>query len=83
MSPVEKLKLPQVLKELKMSRAAFYRLRARGQAPELIQAAQRTAPGQPRRPGRLVGLAGDVRLIGSATTAGGTDRAPGSLGRTA
>ncbi|WP_371555630.1 helix-turn-helix domain-containing protein [Streptomyces longwoodensis] len=33
----EKLKLPEVLKEIKMSRAAFYRLRARGQAPKLIK----------------------------------------------
>lgn len=29
------LKLPEVLAEIKMSRAAFYRMRARGQAPRL------------------------------------------------
>ncbi|KOG81022.1 excisionase [Streptomyces griseus subsp. rhodochrous] len=29
------LKLPEVLTEIKMSRAAFYRMRARGQAPRL------------------------------------------------
>ncbi|RFU83263.1 helix-turn-helix domain-containing protein [Streptomyces triticagri] len=29
------LKLPEVLDELGMSRAAFYRMRARGQAPRL------------------------------------------------
>ncbi|MGI5469476.1 helix-turn-helix transcriptional regulator [Streptomyces sp. CA-132043] len=33
----EKLKLPDVLEEIKMSRAAFYRMRARGQAPKLIK----------------------------------------------
>ncbi|GAA2330762.1 helix-turn-helix transcriptional regulator [Streptomyces cuspidosporus] len=33
----EKLKLPEVLKEIKMSRAAFYRMRARGKAPKLIK----------------------------------------------
>lgn len=29
------LKLPEVLTEIGMSRAAFYRMRARGQAPKL------------------------------------------------
>ncbi|MEU1939129.1 helix-turn-helix transcriptional regulator [Streptomyces coeruleorubidus] len=29
------LKLPEVLEEIEMSRAAFYRMRARGQAPRL------------------------------------------------
>jgi predicted DNA-binding transcriptional regulator AlpA len=29
------LKLPDVLAEIQMSRAAFYRMRARGQAPRL------------------------------------------------
>ncbi|MEU0443434.1 helix-turn-helix domain-containing protein [Streptomyces sp. NPDC006186] len=29
------LKLPEVLEEIGMSRAAFYRMRARGQAPKL------------------------------------------------
>ncbi|MFD5183278.1 helix-turn-helix transcriptional regulator [Streptomyces sp. NPDC058372] len=31
------LKLPEVLAELGMSRAAFYRMRARGHAPRLIK----------------------------------------------
>ncbi|MFE7167178.1 helix-turn-helix transcriptional regulator [Streptomyces sp. NPDC057616] len=31
----EKLTLTEVLTEIKMSRAAFYRMRARGQAPRL------------------------------------------------
>ncbi|MFH8684701.1 helix-turn-helix transcriptional regulator [Streptomyces lydicus] len=31
------LKLPEVLEEIDMSRAAFYRMRARGQAPKLIR----------------------------------------------
>ena len=31
------LKLPEVLDEIGMSRAAFYRLRARGKAPRLIK----------------------------------------------
>jgi predicted DNA-binding transcriptional regulator AlpA len=31
------LKLPEVLAEIDMSRAAFYRMRARGQAPKLIK----------------------------------------------
>ncbi|WP_406429151.1 helix-turn-helix domain-containing protein [Streptomyces sp. NBC_01589] len=29
------LKLPEVLEEIDMSRAAFYRMRARGQAPRI------------------------------------------------
>ncbi|MFD4538690.1 helix-turn-helix transcriptional regulator [Streptomyces bauhiniae] len=33
----EKLKLSEVLEEIEMSRAAFYRLRARGNAPKLIK----------------------------------------------
>jgi predicted DNA-binding transcriptional regulator AlpA len=31
------LKLPEVLAELDMSRAAFYRLRARGKAPRVVK----------------------------------------------
>jgi predicted DNA-binding transcriptional regulator AlpA len=31
------LKLPELLAELGMSRAAFYRMRARGQGPRLIK----------------------------------------------
>ncbi|MDJ1133706.1 helix-turn-helix transcriptional regulator [Streptomyces iconiensis] len=31
------LKLPEVLEEIGMSRPAFYRMRARGQAPKLIK----------------------------------------------
>jgi predicted DNA-binding transcriptional regulator AlpA len=31
------LKLPEVLTEINMSRAAFYRMRARGKAPRLIK----------------------------------------------
>lgn len=31
------LKLPEVLEEIEMSRAAFYRMRARGMAPKLIK----------------------------------------------
>ncbi|MEU9855055.1 helix-turn-helix domain-containing protein [Streptomyces sp. NPDC047974] len=31
------LKLPEVLAELDMSRAAFYRMRARGKGPRLIK----------------------------------------------
>ncbi|MGW1839922.1 helix-turn-helix transcriptional regulator [Streptomyces sp. NPDC002067] len=31
------LKLPEVLDEIAMSRAAFYRMRARGKAPRLIK----------------------------------------------
>lgn len=33
----ELLKLPVVLDELQMSRAAFYRMRARGKGPRLIK----------------------------------------------
>ncbi|MEU6490728.1 helix-turn-helix domain-containing protein [Streptomyces sp. NPDC046984] len=35
MARPEMLKLPEVLEEIGMSRAAFYRMRARGQAPRL------------------------------------------------
>ncbi|MDX3776777.1 helix-turn-helix transcriptional regulator [Streptomyces europaeiscabiei] len=35
MASNQKLKLPEVLEEIGMSRAAFYRMRARGQAPRL------------------------------------------------
>ncbi|MEU3487341.1 helix-turn-helix transcriptional regulator [Streptomyces massasporeus] len=31
------LKLPEVLEEIEMSRAAFYRMRSRGKAPKLIK----------------------------------------------
>ncbi|MEV5398269.1 helix-turn-helix domain-containing protein [Streptomyces cellulosae] len=31
------LKLPEVLAEIGVSRAAFYRMRARGQAPRLVK----------------------------------------------
>ncbi len=31
------LKLPEVLDEIGMSRAAFYRMRARGHAPKLVK----------------------------------------------
>ncbi|MFE7807601.1 helix-turn-helix transcriptional regulator [Streptomyces sp. NPDC057430] len=37
MSRPQMLKLPEVLSELGMSRAAFYRMRARGQGPRLIK----------------------------------------------
>ncbi|MEU9432546.1 helix-turn-helix domain-containing protein [Streptomyces sp. NPDC048252] len=37
MPSTEKLELREVLKEIKMSRAAFYRMRARGAAPKLIK----------------------------------------------
>ncbi|MDQ0812443.1 putative DNA-binding transcriptional regulator AlpA [Streptomyces sp. B3I7] len=37
MAGTEKLKLREVLEEIEMSRAAFYRMRARGQAPKLIK----------------------------------------------
>nr|WP_145482697.1 MULTISPECIES: helix-turn-helix domain-containing protein [Streptomyces] len=37
MAHPEKLKLTEVLIEIKMSRAAFYRMRARGKAPKLIK----------------------------------------------
>lgn len=35
MARLQMLKLPEVLNEIGMSRAAFYRMRARGQAPRL------------------------------------------------
>lgn len=35
MASTKMLKLPEVLDEIGMSRAAFYRMRARGQAPRL------------------------------------------------
>ncbi|MFJ5208448.1 helix-turn-helix transcriptional regulator [Streptomyces nigra] len=35
MARPQMLKLPEVLEEIGMSRAAFYRMRARGQAPKL------------------------------------------------
>ncbi|MFC1410972.1 helix-turn-helix transcriptional regulator [Streptacidiphilus sp. N1-12] len=35
MSRPQMLKLPEVLIEIDMSRAAFYRMRARGQAPRI------------------------------------------------
>ena len=35
MASPKMLKLPEVLEEIKMSRAAFYRMRARGEAPKL------------------------------------------------
>lgn len=35
MAHPQMLKLPEVLEEIQMSRAAFYRMRARGQAPRL------------------------------------------------
>lgn len=37
MARPQMLKLPEVLAELDMSRAAFYRMRARGKAPKLIK----------------------------------------------
>ncbi|MFF9311119.1 helix-turn-helix transcriptional regulator [Streptomyces sp. NPDC014748] len=37
MARPQMLKLPEVLKEIGMSRAAFYRMRARGMAPKLIK----------------------------------------------
>ncbi|MCX4549464.1 AlpA family transcriptional regulator [Streptomyces sp. NBC_01500] len=37
MARPQMLKLPEVLDELGMSRAAFYRMRARKQAPRLIK----------------------------------------------
>ncbi|MER6919530.1 helix-turn-helix transcriptional regulator [Streptomyces spiralis] len=37
MASTPMLKLPEVLAEIDMSRAAFYRMRARGQAPRLIK----------------------------------------------
>ncbi|MFG2128349.1 helix-turn-helix transcriptional regulator [Streptomyces sp. NPDC048751] len=35
MARTQKLKLREVLEEIDMSRAAFYRMRARGQAPRI------------------------------------------------
>ncbi|WP_431781568.1 helix-turn-helix transcriptional regulator [Streptomyces chumphonensis] len=37
MARTQMLKLPEVLEEIGMSRAAFYRMRARGKAPRLIK----------------------------------------------
>ncbi|MFI9603053.1 helix-turn-helix transcriptional regulator [Streptomyces sp. NPDC052043] len=37
MARPQMLKLPEVLEEIGMSRAAFYRMRARGKAPKLIK----------------------------------------------
>ncbi|MFG3195461.1 helix-turn-helix transcriptional regulator [Streptomyces sp. NPDC048208] len=37
MAGTKMLKLPEVLTEIGMSRAAFYRMRARGQAPRLVK----------------------------------------------
>ncbi|MDX3058955.1 helix-turn-helix domain-containing protein [Streptomyces sp. NE06-03E] len=37
MARPQMLKLPEVLAEIGMSRAAFYRMRARGKAPKLIK----------------------------------------------
>ncbi|MFB6676577.1 helix-turn-helix transcriptional regulator [Streptomyces sp. NPDC056390] len=37
MARPQMLKLPEVLDEIGMSRAAFYRMRARGQAPRLVK----------------------------------------------
>ncbi|MEU0084783.1 helix-turn-helix domain-containing protein [Streptomyces sp. NPDC006274] len=37
MARPQMLKLPEVLSELGMSRAAFYRMRARGKGPRLIK----------------------------------------------
>ncbi|MFF7703555.1 MULTISPECIES: helix-turn-helix transcriptional regulator [Streptomyces] len=37
MPRTQMLKLPEVLDEIGMSRAAFYRMRARGKAPKLIK----------------------------------------------
>ncbi|WP_033321230.1 helix-turn-helix transcriptional regulator [Streptomyces yerevanensis] len=37
MARPQMLKLPEVLEEIEMSRAAFYRMRARGKAPKLIK----------------------------------------------
>jgi predicted DNA-binding transcriptional regulator AlpA len=37
MARTKMLKLAEVLEEIEMSRAAFYRLRARGLAPKLIK----------------------------------------------
>ncbi|WP_433341203.1 helix-turn-helix transcriptional regulator [Streptomyces sp. CA-253872] len=37
MSRPQMLKLPELLNEINISRAAFYRLRAKGQAPRLVK----------------------------------------------
>ncbi|QGZ49978.1 helix-turn-helix domain-containing protein [Streptomyces sp. QHH-9511] len=37
MARPQMLKLPEVLEELGMSRAAFYRMRARGKGPRLLK----------------------------------------------
>ncbi|WP_329456763.1 helix-turn-helix transcriptional regulator [Streptomyces sp. NBC_01497] len=37
MARPQMLKLPEVLTEIGMSRAAFYRMRARGKAPRIIK----------------------------------------------
>ncbi|GGO55387.1 excisionase [Streptomyces daqingensis] len=37
MARSQMLKLPEVLEEIGMSRAAFYRMRARGKAPRLVK----------------------------------------------
>ncbi|WP_031027748.1 helix-turn-helix transcriptional regulator [Streptomyces sp. NRRL WC-3725] len=37
MASTTMLKLPEVLEEIGMSRAAFYRMRARGKAPRLVK----------------------------------------------
>jgi len=37
MTQQQTLTLPELLKEIRMSRAAFYRMRARGQSPKLIK----------------------------------------------
>jgi len=37
MANTKMLKLPEVLEEIGMSRAAFYRMRARGQGPKLLK----------------------------------------------
>ncbi|AVZ74020.1 excisionase [Streptomyces lunaelactis] len=37
MANLKKLRLSEVLAEIDMSRAAFYRMRARGQAPRIIK----------------------------------------------
>ncbi|KUN76167.1 helix-turn-helix transcriptional regulator [Streptomyces griseoruber] len=37
MARPQMLKLPEALEEINMSRAAFYRMRARGQAPRLVK----------------------------------------------
>ena len=37
MARTQMLKLPEVLEEIGMSRAAFYRMRARGRGPKLLK----------------------------------------------